>query len=116
MKRLYLQVKNKDKLEWVYCRIEELNDLSLENFILLINQYLINSHPTEIFFENPNILYYKSETDPTIFECYHPDSYVKCFTTQRIPDNEVVREINFSDFYIMKDYLIKVFFMKDDVA
>lgn len=111
MKRVYLQVKNKqtDKFEWVYCRLEEVNNLTIDNFVLLINQYLINTYPTEIFFENPNILFYKTD-NPVIFECYYPGARVKYITTQRISDDEIVREITFSDLYIMKDYLIKNFF------
>lgn len=109
MKRMFLYVKdqnNKDKYNWVKCTLLQENDLTIDNIASIFNQHLINKYPTEVFFKSPNMLFYKINNNT--YMNYGDDASIIKITS--VPTDDYKRELIFSGYVIMKNYLFKLFF------
>lgn len=110
MKRLFIKIKNKDgSSQWIKCVLLQENELTIDNIVSTINQYTINENPTKVFFESPNLLFYKK--DNNTYENYSPESYISEITVSNIKDYK--REIVFYGYFVMKNYLLDIFSGKE---
>ena len=66
-----------------------INELSLDNIVMSVNQMLINKRPIKVFFEYPNILFEKAS--PILYVNNSNLSKVKAITTK---DKEVSYDIH----------------------
>ena len=81
MNCFYVNVVNDKKEDiWVKYILKHENELTLDNIVMSINQYLINNKATEVFFEYPNILFVK--VNPVSYKCYNKNSKILEFTTR----------------------------------
>lgn len=108
MKRIFLKAKDKErgKYIWVKCVLLQENELTIDSITASFNQYLINSYPTKVFFQYPNPLFYKK--NDTTYINNKETAPIKMITTRNIKSYR--REIIFSSYSIMKNYLFKLFF------
>lgn len=102
MKSLYINAYNseKDSWFWIRCIIHQENYLELDDIIKLINQYLINIYPTEVFFKQPNILFKK--ITPIVYKNFGEDMRIREITTQ---DIDSVNESHFYSVEILRKYI-----------
>ena len=101
MKNIYVKIESNDdekKYVWIKLIMNYINELSLDNIVMSVNQMLINKHPIYVFFEYPNILFEKES--PILFVNHSNLSKVKEITTK---DQEVSYDIHFASYQSLKD-------------
>lgn len=101
MKNIYVKVESNDdekKYVWIKLIMNYINELSLDNIVMSVNQMLINKRPIKVFFEYPNILFEKES--PVLFVNHSSLSKVKEITTK---DQEVSYDIHFTSYQSLKD-------------
>lgn len=109
MKYFYLEVKNdNDEYVWVKFVLSKYNELTLNDIIASINQFIINTNPSEVFFNYPNILFKKvSNTEYKTFS----NSKVKTITVE---DKDAVYTQTYSSYSAMKNALYNLLLKRKD--
>jgi len=99
MNCFYVNVLN-DKKEpiWIKYVLKHENELTLDNIVMSINQYLINNKATEVFFKYPNVLFVK--LNPMTYKCYSENSKILEITTK---DKECTLTQSYSSYKSLKD-------------
>ena len=101
MKNIYVKIESNDdknKYIWIKLIMNYINELSLDNIVMSINQMLINKKPIKVFFEYPNILFEK--VSPILYINNSNLSKVREITTK---DQDVSYDINFTSYQSLKD-------------
>ena len=101
MKNIYVKIESNDdknKYIWIKLIMNYINELSLDNIVMSINQMLINKRPIKVFFEYPNILFEKAS--PILYINNSNLSKVREITTK---DQDVSYDINFNSYQSLKD-------------
>ena len=99
MNCFYVNVLNAKKEPiWIKYVLKHENELTLDNIVMSINQYLINNKATEVFFEYPNILFVK--LNPITYKCYNENSKILEITTK---DKESALTQVYSSYKSLKD-------------
>lgn len=110
MRRMFLKVKNnEDSYYWIKCTLVQENDLTIDNIASTFNQHIINEYPTKVFFDFPNLLFYKK--DSTTYVNYSPDSKIVKMTVSNVRKYD--KEVMFYGYTIMKKYLFGLFIGKE---
>lgn len=105
MKRLFLKIKkNDDSHSWIKCVLLQENELNIDNIASTFNQYIINRYPTKVFFESPNLFFYKK--DATTYVNYSPESKILKMTVSNVKNYD--KEVMFYGYAIMKNYLFQL--------
>lgn len=109
MKYFYLEVKNdNDEYVWVKFVLSKYNELTLNDIITSMNQFIINTNPSEVFFNYPNILFKKvSNTEYKTFS----NSKVKTITVE---DKDAVYTQTYSSYSAMKNALYNLLLKRKD--
>lgn len=101
MKYFYIEVKNdNDDYVWVKFVLAKYNEFSLDNIVSFLNQYIINTKPSEVFFNCPNILFQKVTN--TEYQSYNSNSQIKTITVE---DKDAVYTQTYSSYSAMKNAL-----------
>lgn len=99
MRCFYINVVNDNQEDiWIKYVLKHENELTLDNIVMSINQYLINNKATDVFFEYPNILFVKQ--NPVSYKCYNKNSKILEFTTK---DKEYSLSQTFTSYKSLKD-------------
>ena len=113
MKNIYVKVESnddKDKYVWIKLIMNYINELSLDNIVMSINQMLINKRPIEVFFVYPNILFEK--VSPILYINNSTLSKVKEITTK---DQDVSYDIHFTSYHTLKETIYGMIGKEDGV-
>nr|DAR06444.1 MAG TPA: hypothetical protein [Caudoviricetes sp.] len=101
MKCFYIEARNEqNEYVWIKFVFKKYNDLYLSDIIRSINQYLINTFPSNIFFTYPNILFV--EENPTLYRNYSKESNIRFISTE---DHDAVYTLTFSTYQSLKEAL-----------
>ena len=109
MKCFYVEAQNDNKeYVWIKFVLNKPNEFTLRDIIKSVNQYLINTNPTDVFFTYPNILFV--EENSTLYRNYSKDSKVKFITTIDIDEPTITH--TFSTFHTLKEVLLNLVYCK----
>lgn len=101
MKYFYIEVKNDNNdYVWVKFVLAKYNEFSLDDIVSFLNQYIINTKPSEVFFNCPNILFQKVTN--TEYKSYNGNSQIKTITVE---DKDAVYTQTYSSYSAMKNAL-----------
>mgnify|MGYP007084318602 FL=1 len=108
MKYFYIEVRNdNNEYVWVKFVLTKYNELTLDNLVLFLNQYLINTNPSKVFFDYPNILFQKISN--TEYKSYNNKSKIKTITVE---DKDAVYTQTYSSYSAMKNALYNLLLYK----
>ena len=81
MKYFYIEVKNdSDKYVWVKFILSKYNELTLNDIVLSLNQFIINTNPCDVFFNYPNALF--KRVNNTEYKTYNKKSKISTITVE----------------------------------
>lgn len=110
MKYFYIEVKNdNDEYVWVKFVLSKYNELSLDNLVSFLNQYIINTDPSKVFFNYPNILFQKISN--TEYKTYNTISKIKTITLE---DKDAIYTQTYSSYSAMKNALYNLLLKRKD--
>lgn len=109
MKDFYIEVLNdKNEYNWVKISLSiDYDELTLNSIILSLNQFLINTNPSEVFFNYPNILFKK--VNNTIYKTYNSKSVIKAITNEK---QDAICTQTYSSYSSMKNDLYNLLLIK----
>lgn len=101
MKYFYIEVKNDSgKYVWVKFVLSKYNELTLKDIILSLNQFIINTNPSDVFFNYPNALFKK--VNNTEYKTYNKESKISTITVE---DKDAIYTQTYSSYSAMKNAL-----------
>ena len=102
MKEFYIEVLNdKNKYNWIKISLSiDYDELTLNSIILSLNQFLINTNPSEVFFNYPNALFKK--VNNTEYKTYNKKSKISTITVE---NKDAIYTQTYSSYSAMKNAL-----------
>ena len=101
MKYFYIEVKNdSDKYVWVKFILSKYNELTLNDIVLSLNQFIINTNPCDVFFNYPNALFKK--VNNTEYKTYNKKSKISTITVE---NKDAIYTQTYSSYSAMKNAL-----------
>ena len=99
MKEFYIEVLNdKNEYNWVKISLSiDYDELTLNSIILSLNQFLINTNPSEVFFNYPNALFKK--VNNTEYKTYNKKSKISTITVE---NKDAIYTQTYSSYSAMK--------------
>lgn len=101
MKYFYIEVKNdSDKYVWVKFILSKYNELTLNDIVLSLNQFIINTNPCDVFFNYPNALF--KRVNNTEYKTYSKKSKISTITVE---NKDAIYTQTYSSYSAMKNAL-----------
>lgn len=101
MKYFYIEVKNdSDKYVWVKFILSKYNELTLNDIVLSLNQFIINTNPCDVFFNYPNALF--KRVNNTEYKTYNKKSKISTITVE---SKDAIYTQTYSSYSAMKNAL-----------
>lgn len=101
MKYFYIEVKNdSDKYVWVKFILSKYNELTLNDIVLSLNQFIINTNPYDVFFNYPNALF--KRVNNTEYKTYNKKSKISTITVE---NKDAIYTQTYSSYSAMKNAL-----------
>lgn len=101
MKYFYIEVKNdSDNYVWVKFILSKYNELTLNDIVLSLNQFIINTNPCDVFFNYPNALFKKVNNSE--YKTYNKKSKIRTITVE---NKDAIYTQTYSSYSAMKNAL-----------